>query len=108
MPCPWVGGEPDIRVPVPASESPSESEASARVDTADCFEIEDIDDAGWEFVTRPAEPLPNGEISLLRTIHFRRIHSSMFVHSHPICNNANTLRLVPGNEFASCVGWLVG
>ncbi|XP_026330025.1 E3 ubiquitin-protein ligase rififylin isoform X2 [Hyposmocoma kahamanoa] len=53
------GGEPDIRVPVPASESPSESEASARVDTADCFEIEDIDDAGWEFVTRPAEPLPN-------------------------------------------------
>lgn len=55
-------------MPVPASESPSESEASARVDTADCFEIEDIDDAGWEFITRPAEPLPNGEISLLRTV----------------------------------------
>lgn len=65
--CPSLGGEPDIRVPVPASESRSESEASARVDTADCFEIEDIDDAGWEFITRPAEPLPNGEISVLCT-----------------------------------------
>lgn len=40
--------------------SPSSSSESARVDTADCFEIEDIDDAGWEFVTRPADPLPNG------------------------------------------------
>ncbi|KAL0893473.1 hypothetical protein ABMA27_013675 [Loxostege sticticalis] len=54
------GGERDIEVPVPAPEvSRSTSGSSARVDTADCFEIEDLDDAGWEFVTRPADPLPN-------------------------------------------------
>lgn len=57
-----AGGERDIEVPVPAPEvSRSTSGSSARVDTADCFEIEDLDDAGWEFVTRPADPLPNGE-----------------------------------------------
>lgn len=56
-----AGGEPDICVPVPESSvSRSVSAESARVDTADCFEIEDLDDTGWEFVNRPADPLPNG------------------------------------------------
>ncbi|XP_063821423.1 E3 ubiquitin-protein ligase RNF34 [Ostrinia nubilalis] len=54
------GGERDIEVPVPPGVSRSTSGSSgARRDTADCFEIEDLDDAGWEFVTRPADPLPN-------------------------------------------------
>lgn len=47
-----------------AEEGERESELPAR-DTTDCFEIEDLDDTGWEFVTRPAEPLPNGTITLL-------------------------------------------
>lgn len=63
------GGERDITVPVPdaaASVSRSaSSDSGARVDTADCFEIEDLDDAGWEFVTRPAEPLPNGILTFV-------------------------------------------
>ncbi|XP_072943614.1 E3 ubiquitin-protein ligase RNF34 [Epargyreus clarus] len=60
------GGEQDIRVPVPeAPLSNSSSSESARVDTADCFEVEDLDDAGWEFVTRPADPLPNDSDVLL-------------------------------------------
>lgn len=57
-------------VPESASVSRSASSESARVDTADCFEIEDIDDTGWEFVNRPADPLPNGnqyqELSLFK------------------------------------------
>lgn len=62
------GGEPDICVPVPESSvSRSVSAESARVDTADCFEIEDLDDTGWEFVNRPADPLPNDSEVLLST-----------------------------------------
>lgn len=30
------------------------------MDSTDCFEIEDLDDTGWEFIARPADPLPNG------------------------------------------------
>ncbi|KPJ00220.1 E3 ubiquitin-protein ligase rififylin [Papilio xuthus] len=44
-----------------------ESQDSAHVDTADCLEVEDLDDAGWEFVTTPAEPLPNDSEVLLTT-----------------------------------------
>ncbi|KAJ8723035.1 hypothetical protein PYW07_004215 [Mythimna separata] len=63
------GGEVDIEVPVPsASVSRSASGESARVDTADCFEIEDLDDTGWEFVNRPADPLPNDSDVLLSTM----------------------------------------
>lgn len=62
------GGEHDIEVPVPAPPvHRTPSTESARVESADCFEIEDLDDAGWEFVTRPAEPLPNGKHT--RTLH---------------------------------------
>ncbi|CAH2074772.1 unnamed protein product, partial [Iphiclides podalirius] len=71
---PTPGGERDVRPPVP-EEPPEPPEAggvsrsasaeSARVDTADCFEIEDLDDAGWEFVAPPAEPLPNDSEILL-------------------------------------------
>ncbi|XP_038215448.1 E3 ubiquitin-protein ligase RNF34 isoform X2 [Zerene cesonia] len=55
------GGERDIRVEAPEpAVSRSESSGSARVDTTDCFEIEDLEDTGWEFVARPpADPLPN-------------------------------------------------
>ncbi|CAK1552706.1 unnamed protein product [Leptosia nina] len=58
------GGESDVRVHVPdpgpiSPEPRSESLESTRVDTMDCFEIEDLDDTGWEFVNRPAAPLPN-------------------------------------------------
>lgn len=65
-----VGGERDVRPPAPEAPpqagavSRSVSAESARVDTADCFEIEDLDDAGWELVATPAEPLPNGTFSL--------------------------------------------
>ncbi|CAH0604482.1 unnamed protein product [Chrysodeixis includens] len=62
------GGEPDIQVSVPQSSgsgSRSTSADSGRVDTADCYEIEDLDDAGWEFVNRPADPLPNDSEVLL-------------------------------------------
>ncbi|XP_041977264.1 E3 ubiquitin-protein ligase rififylin [Aricia agestis] len=63
------GGEPDIEVPLPTPETPetpsSASAGSPRVDTHDCYEIEDEDDAGWEFVTRPADPLPNDSEDLL-------------------------------------------
>lgn len=58
-----AGGEPDIQVSVPQSSGSASRSASAdsgRVDTADCYEIEDLDDAGWEFINRPADPLPNG------------------------------------------------
>lgn len=69
-----AGGERDVREPAPGGAEPgapgggasrSDSSVSAHVDTADCFEIEDLDDAGWEFVTRPADPLPNGDYTLL-------------------------------------------
>ncbi|XP_053625083.1 E3 ubiquitin-protein ligase RNF34 [Plodia interpunctella] len=53
------GGEADISVPVPPSAPAGDSGRSQLRDTDDCFEVEDLDDAGWEFVTRPADPLPN-------------------------------------------------
>ncbi|KAG6457269.1 E3 ubiquitin-protein ligase rififylin [Manduca sexta] len=56
------GGERDIIVPPPEpAPTPRRSDSleSAHVDSADCFEIEDLDDQGWEVVNRPAEPLPN-------------------------------------------------
>ncbi|XP_026742711.1 E3 ubiquitin-protein ligase RNF34 isoform X2 [Trichoplusia ni] len=62
------GGEPDIQVSVPQSSGSGSRSASAdsgRVDTADCYEIEDLDDAGWEFINRPADPLPNDSEVLL-------------------------------------------
>ncbi|XP_045445713.1 E3 ubiquitin-protein ligase rififylin [Melitaea cinxia] len=73
---PTPGGERDVRdmrVPVPEMRPVSESgveegECEAEVparDTTDCFEIEDLDDTGWEFVTRPADPLPNDSEVLL-------------------------------------------
>ncbi|CAH2086972.1 unnamed protein product [Euphydryas editha] len=68
---PTPGGERDVRdVPAPetrpaAEASPEESETAPPVDTTDCFEIEDLDDSGWEFVARPAEPLPNDSEVLL-------------------------------------------
>lgn len=66
------GGETDIRVPVPESSgsvSRSASEENARIDTADCFEIEDLDDSGWEFVNRrPADPLPNDSAEIIMTL----------------------------------------
>ncbi|XP_075992942.1 E3 ubiquitin-protein ligase RNF34 isoform X2 [Anticarsia gemmatalis] len=65
------GGEADIRVPVPDSSgsvSRSTSGDTPRVDTADCFEIEDLDDAGWEFVNRPADPLPDDSAEILMTV----------------------------------------
>ncbi|CAH0718675.1 unnamed protein product, partial [Brenthis ino] len=71
---PTPGGERDIRVPgVPAApDVPVGAEAGedgdvegAHVDTTDCFEIEDLDDTGWEFITRPADPLPNDSEVLL-------------------------------------------
>lgn len=57
-----AGGERDISVPVPAAgvARSASADSGAPRDSADCFEIEDLDDAGWEFVTRPADPLPNG------------------------------------------------
>ncbi|XP_049867126.1 E3 ubiquitin-protein ligase RNF34 [Pectinophora gossypiella] len=69
------GGEPELVVPVPGAGaaagegglvSRSASAGSARVDSADCFEVEDLDDAGWEFVKRPADPLP-GDSEVLMT-----------------------------------------
>ncbi|XP_045785573.1 E3 ubiquitin-protein ligase rififylin [Maniola jurtina] len=68
---PTPGGERDIRVPVPEAGGEGEAgtsereEEGARVDTTDCFEIEDLADTGWEFVTRPADPLPNDSEVLL-------------------------------------------
>ncbi|XP_028040931.1 E3 ubiquitin-protein ligase RNF34 isoform X2 [Bombyx mandarina] len=63
------GGEADIRVPIPqwtpeGERTPSRS-PSVPLDTADCFEIEDLDDQGWELITRPADPLPNDSEILL-------------------------------------------
>ncbi|KAJ2952414.1 hypothetical protein O0L34_g6720 [Tuta absoluta] len=68
------GGERDPRVPPEGGgggggggvggvthSSSSDSSAGAggaRLDTADCFEVEDLDDSGWEFVNKPADPLP--------------------------------------------------
>ncbi|RVE44642.1 hypothetical protein evm_010728 [Chilo suppressalis] len=61
------GGERDIVVPVPApgslTRTPSADGSGARVESADCFEIEDLDDSGWEFVARPADPLPDGNVA---------------------------------------------
>ncbi|KAI8435435.1 hypothetical protein MSG28_003742 [Choristoneura fumiferana] len=61
------GGEERITVPLPTGGAGGAAEAAggAHVDTADCFEVEDLDDAGWEFVRRPAEPLPNDSEVLL-------------------------------------------
>ncbi|XP_026501451.1 E3 ubiquitin-protein ligase RNF34 isoform X3 [Vanessa tameamea] len=64
---PTPGGERDVRVSAPETEPAAERGAAADaerepevpVDTTDCFEIEDLDDTGWEFITRPAAPLPN-------------------------------------------------
>ncbi|XP_060810910.1 E3 ubiquitin-protein ligase RNF34 [Amyelois transitella] len=53
------GGEEDITVPVPAmsrSASGDSAPPAGRRDTDDCFEVEDL---GWEFVARPADPLPD-------------------------------------------------
>ncbi|KAI5634488.1 E3 ubiquitin-protein ligase rififylin [Phthorimaea operculella] len=41
-----------------SSSSSGASAGGARLDTADCFEVEDLDDSGWEFVNKPADPLP--------------------------------------------------
>lgn len=64
-----VGGERDIYVPVPESQSStslrSPSEETTHVDTADCLEIEDLDDQSWELINRPADPLPNGIYEIL-------------------------------------------
>ncbi|KAJ8725334.1 hypothetical protein PYW08_003517 [Mythimna loreyi] len=84
------GGEPDIRVDVPdaaAGVSRSTSADSARVDTADCFEIEDLDDTGWEFVNRPADPLPNDSDVLLSTM------GSFVRRAPPISRAASELEL---------------
>ncbi|XP_050344817.1 E3 ubiquitin-protein ligase rififylin [Nymphalis io] len=66
---PTPGGERDVRVSAPEAEGGAEAEAEREpevpVDTTDCFEIEDLDDTGWEFITRPAEPLPNDSEVLL-------------------------------------------
>ncbi|CAG9095324.1 unnamed protein product [Plutella xylostella] len=52
--------------PAPPPAAPSRrASLTARVDTADCFEVEDLDDSGWEFVVRPADPLPNDSEVLL-------------------------------------------
>ncbi|XP_045542744.1 E3 ubiquitin-protein ligase rififylin [Papilio machaon] len=81
---PTPGGERDVRPVVSEQPQPQgvqgapgvqgaevgarrESQDSAHVDTADCLEIEDLDDAGWEFVTTPAEPLSNDSAVLLTT-----------------------------------------
>ncbi|XP_039746519.1 E3 ubiquitin-protein ligase RNF34 isoform X2 [Pararge aegeria] len=77
---PTPGGERDVRVPAPEQEAASVAGASSlgasalaaspveavRVDTTDCYEIEDLADTGWEFVFRPADPLPNDSDVLLR------------------------------------------
>lgn len=56
-----AGGEQDIEVALPEPLlSDSESTNTEPNETNDCFEIEDLDDTGWEFVNRPADPLPNG------------------------------------------------
>ncbi|XP_050663778.1 E3 ubiquitin-protein ligase RNF34 [Leptidea sinapis] len=63
------GGENRIEVPIPDDpvvHSPASSEHNI-IETADCYEIEDLDDTGWEFVNRPAEPLPNDSTVLLST-----------------------------------------
>ncbi|XP_059061236.1 uncharacterized protein LOC131854122 [Achroia grisella] len=51
------GGERDIRVPVPEPRAEEAAEGTT-AHSADCYEIEDVDD-GWEVVARPADPLPN-------------------------------------------------
>lgn len=55
----------NYRPPSPVRSATESSTPSDRHETADCFEIEDLDDAGWEFVTTPAEPLPNDSEILL-------------------------------------------
>ena len=64
----FPGGERDIRVSATENAAQAQSRDSSEgngdsvhVDTTDCFEIEDLDDTGWEFITRPADPLPNGQ-----------------------------------------------
>ncbi|XP_052737453.1 E3 ubiquitin-protein ligase rififylin [Bicyclus anynana] len=65
---PTPGGERDVRVSMPepsaAATAPSRIEL-VQVDTTDCYEIEDLADTGWEFVLRPADPLPNDSEVLL-------------------------------------------
>ncbi|XP_047988376.1 E3 ubiquitin-protein ligase rififylin [Leguminivora glycinivorella] len=61
---PTPGGQERISVPVPPPTTPGAAEP-AHVDTADCLEVEDLDDSGWEFVRRPADPLPNDSDVLL-------------------------------------------
>lgn len=73
----WAGGEADIRVPIPqwtpeGERTPSRS-PSVPLDTADCFEIEDLDDQGWELITRPADPLPNGQLLMVFKIMYRTL-----------------------------------
>ncbi|XP_022118623.2 E3 ubiquitin-protein ligase rififylin [Pieris rapae] len=64
---PTPGGERDVRLPFQplAPVSRSASVETARVDTTDCFEIEDLEDFGWEFVTPPADPLPTDSAVLI-------------------------------------------
>ncbi|XP_063377678.1 E3 ubiquitin-protein ligase rififylin [Cydia fagiglandana] len=62
---PTPGGQERISVPVPPATTPGAAAETAHVDTADCLEVEDLDDSGWEFVRRPADPLPNDSEVLL-------------------------------------------
>ncbi|OWR52105.1 E3 ubiquitin-protein ligase rififylin [Danaus plexippus plexippus] len=65
---PTPGGERNIEVPVPEAAAPPGAAPPAEdppVDSTDCFEIEDLDDTGWEFIARPADPLPNDSSVLL-------------------------------------------
>ncbi|KAM3961785.1 LOW QUALITY PROTEIN: E3 ubiquitin-protein ligase RNF34 [Aphomia sociella] len=54
------GGERDITVTVPEPQPQPERvrPPAAAPHSADCYEIEDVDE-GWELVARPADPLPN-------------------------------------------------
>ncbi|CAG9585904.1 unnamed protein product [Danaus chrysippus] len=65
---PTPGGERNIEVPVPEAATPLDATPSSveqPLDTTDCFEIEDLDDTGWEFIARPADPLPTGVYTTL-------------------------------------------
>ncbi|XP_047528348.1 E3 ubiquitin-protein ligase RNF34 isoform X1 [Vanessa atalanta] len=88
---PTPGGERDVRVSAsetePAAERGAEADAEREpevpVDTTDCFEIEDLDDTGWEFITRPAAPLPNDSEVLLAALRGspRRAASELELHT---------------------------